>query len=261
MVFKRLFAPLKATQGDQSRLIHKTEDSWGPILVIDKQDQRILSFGSIYEQSRMDLLNPLQLQHKYTQIMFLVLAFTRPHHVTLLGLGGGCLLRSLYHCLPDSHFHVIELREIVYQLAVRYFGIPDDERVKVTIEDAAIVLQQEHDQSTDLIMADMFFSEGVNPLQTADDFLVCCHAKLSDQGWLVLNFHQQTELSGPFFEAIRYLFDCVIIGTSSNGNHVLFAGKSRLPGELLQYRNKLRKWEAEISNHLSEHFDRLIRFR
>src|SRR5262249_21924672 len=95
-------------------IIYRTSDAWGDILVIDDEHYRNLTFDSIYEQSRMDRRNPHSLVYQYTRAMMLVLAFIKPRHATILGLGGGCLLRSLYHVLPKCELHTIELRQRVY---------------------------------------------------------------------------------------------------------------------------------------------------
>src|SRR5690554_5818012 len=110
-------------------IVHSTSDSIGNILVVDYPTYRVLSFDSIYEQSGFYLEKPYALVHEYTRIMMLVLGFCEPRHITLLGLGGGSLLRSLHHYLSHCNFTVIELRKKVYEIAKEYFDIPDDKRV------------------------------------------------------------------------------------------------------------------------------------
>ena len=88
-------------------IIYKTNDQWGDIFVINRKNCRVLAFDPIYEQSCIDLKNPHIPVHEYTQIMLLVLAFINPKHVTILGLGGGCLVNSLHYLIPQCSLHSI----------------------------------------------------------------------------------------------------------------------------------------------------------
>ena len=117
-------------------IIHRTNDAWGDILVIDHRCYRNLTFDSICQQSSMHLNRRHILVHEYTRAMMLVLAFIKPRHVTILGLGGGCLLRSLYHILPKCELQAVELRQRVYEVATEFFGIPLSKKVTITIADA-----------------------------------------------------------------------------------------------------------------------------
>src|SRR5690606_36218088 len=83
------------------KLVHSAEDRYGRIQVIDEGSQRILSFDSLFEQSCMQISRPCQLVHQYTQFMALAVALVEPSHITLFGLGGGSLLRTLHSVVPD----------------------------------------------------------------------------------------------------------------------------------------------------------------
>src|SRR5690554_6773934 len=98
-------------QGGQ--VVHRVRDDYGHVLVIDDDDQRILTFDSLFEQSCMQISHPHQLVHKYTRFMALALAYTDPAKITFFGLGGGSLLRALHYALPDCSFHAVELRQAV----------------------------------------------------------------------------------------------------------------------------------------------------
>lgn len=96
---------------DPGDIIHFVADEYGKILVIDDGEYRFLNFNSPFEQSCMSTRFPFQLIHQYTQYMLLVLAFTDPQRIVLLGLGGGSLLRSLHYMLPGCIFNIVELRK------------------------------------------------------------------------------------------------------------------------------------------------------
>ena len=169
------------------KIVHSTSDTYGNILVVDYPRYRVLSFDSIYEQSGFYVEKPYTLVHEYTRIMMLVLGFIEPRHTTLLGLGGGSLLRSLHHYLSHCDFHVVELRPKVYEIAREYFDIPDDERVWVSIEDAELQIKASKDASTDIIFADMYDAYHMSPVILLKHFVRECWRTLSKNVCLVIN--------------------------------------------------------------------------
>lgn len=215
----------KSDSAYKGKLIHIDMDSFGEIWVIDYPDHRILSFGSIYEQSAYSFDHPYQLFHEYTRIMMLALSYLSPRHVTLIGLGGGSLLRSLHHCLPDACFHVIELRQKVYETAKNYFDIPIDNRVNYSIQNAADEIATLPHKSTDIIFSDIYDAYGMSSLQVQHAFLRHCSRALSSEGWLVINFHRLPDIESAFFKYLLDHFGIIKICSGRQFNHVVFAGK------------------------------------
>lgn len=238
------------------KIVHSTSDSYGPILVIDFPRYRALDFNSIYEQSSFDLKNPYGLVHAYTRIMLLVLGFIEPRHITLLGLGGGSLLRSLHHLLAGCDFQVVELRSRVYEVAREYFDIPDDERVWISIEDAELHIRASADASTDIIFADMFDAYSMSPLQVQQQFLLECWRMLSDKGWLVINYHRLPDMHSPFFQYLRDYFETILVCSADYGNHILFVSKVAVV-DYAQASRTLKKMEKILNECFMPLFYRL----
>jgi len=208
------------------KIIHLTQDDYGRILVIDDGDHRVLNFNSLFEQSSMQLSYPYQLVHEYTQYMLLALAFIEPKKITLLGLGGGSLLRTLHHLLPNCNFNVVELRQAVVDVAQQYFSLPDDDRVVISVNDALEEITQIKNASSDIIFSDIYDAHQMVPGQLHMTFLTQCHRALSPQGWLVANLHSLPTDKEVFFEELRSLFPTVILGTIAE-NIILFAAKTQ----------------------------------
>src|SRR5690554_1858465 len=114
-------------------IIHHSRDKLGSILVIDYRKHRVLTFNSVFEQSKIDRRHPHVPVHEYNRAMFLPAAFNTPQHVTILGLGGGVMASAFHHLFPDCQIHAIELREAVLYVAREYFDLPDSARLNVTI--------------------------------------------------------------------------------------------------------------------------------
>lgn len=242
--------------GTRGQIVLSTSDHIGNILVVDYRHYRVLTFDSVYEQSGYALDKPHSVVHEYIRIMMLVLGFTTPRHVTLLGLGGGSLLRSIHHHLHKCQFHVVELRAKVFEVAKYYFDIPVDGRVKYTISDAKIQLRAAANESTDIIFSDLFDAYFMSPIQTQKKFVSESYRVLSKDGWLVINFHHLPHVRSLFFDALIEYFSKVFVCPGELGNYILFATKSNnidAKGAMA----KIIKMETELSTPFVPLFQRL----
>lgn len=216
----------------EGRLLFYACDALGDIFVLDEGPHRILTFDYQHEQSRMDLGAPQRLVHEHAQAMMMVLAFREPHRAILLGLGGGCLLRALHHLLPQCQIHAIELRKKIQEIAEDLFGLPEAAQVTISIADAREALENSPDASADLILADMFHANSVAPLQRRQEFMAECHRVLNGNGWLVANYDGPANTGEPLFHWMGGLFPEILLCPIKDENHILFAGKQKLPEEL-----------------------------
>ncbi len=139
-------------------------------------------------QSEIDLDNPLTLVEPYTRAMTLGLLWQpQPRSIYLAGLGGGRLALVLYHALPDAAIYAAEIDPTIVAVARRYFGLPDDPRLTVAIEDGRVYLEQQADPH-DLIMIDVFLDNGYTPYRLAtQEFYALCRSRLRPGGVVVVN--------------------------------------------------------------------------
>jgi len=240
------------------QIVYRTNDQWGDIFVIEKQHYRELRFESPNEQSKMDIRNPSFLVHKYTRAMIIVLAFIKPKHVTILGLGGGCILRCLFYLIPVCKFHVVELRQCVYNIASEFFGLPSSENITITINDAKKHMKNALDKSTNIIFSDIYGSEGMNPFQQDNRFLNKAYRILTFDGWLVINYLEILDFDIPFFRHMCNLFLSVFVCKIPGGNTIIFACKSRI-NELNQFDSTITELEKKIGLGLKSKFKRMNR--
>ncbi|MFO7602570.1 MAG: hypothetical protein R6X06_02015, partial [Gammaproteobacteria bacterium] len=129
-------------QAGRGKLVHRHSDPWGDILVIDQGEHRVLTFGTIYEQSRLNKRYPALMVHHYIRGMMLSLAFREPKHVTLLGLGSGCLLQGLQAMPAPPRVAVVEHRQAVVDVARDYFWLPEAGNISVNVSDASAYLKR-----------------------------------------------------------------------------------------------------------------------
>jgi spermidine synthase len=240
-------------------LVHKTKDDWGNILVMDINHHRIMTFDSIYEQSRMDLTKPEMPIHAYIKAMLLVLAFVRPSHITLLGLGAGSLLRAIQHHCSCVFFQVVEIRQSVVDVANDFFGLPKTDNIVITVDDAKYYLENAEVNSSDIIFADMYQAYEMSHLQEQEMFLKQCHQLLSSKGWLVINYHEFPNVESAFFQLLKVIFLDVLVARVPDGNYIMFASKIAPLKPLNEYTENFIALERKFKINLEPICQRMFR--
>lgn len=213
------------------QVTHETEDALGKIRVLDYRKHRVLTFDSVFEQSKIALGKPWLPVHEYNRAMLLPLVYAQPAHATVLGLGGGVMVNALHYLLPLCRIHAVELRAEVVNVAREFFGLPDHPTIDITVSDARPALREMTEGITDLILADLYGPDHMSPAQAHRRFIDYCHHALSDTGWLAMNFHVAPDRGGPLMGHLNRLFADVLLYRTRTNNYVLYASKQ--PVDLL----------------------------
>lgn len=209
--------------------IHRCYDSWGLIQVFDDGNKRYLSFGTTDEQSCLLKSKPAQLQHDYSRAMAALLTLFHveqaPQQITLLGLGGGSMARSLLDWLPQAQINAVDLREAVGRVARQYFGLPRDPRLQLTFMDAGLYLETHADRQCQWLISDLYLSTGLDQQQLHEQFLDRCHRHLAPGGWLVLNLWREHREHGDWLNQLKVRFPTLLHNTTKDGNWIIWARK------------------------------------
>ncbi|WP_114192380.1 spermidine synthase [Edaphovirga cremea] len=222
-------------------VIAQVGDDHGDITVIDDKEYRILSFDSIFEQSKMHKGSPALPVHNYIKAMLMVLALTSPQRVLHLGLGGGGLVRSLHAWSEGIVMDVVELRSAVVSVARQYFCLPDSDNIRYLIDDAgAFINKEEHAGVYDLIFSDLYSADAMAEVQAKGNFLAACADRLSADGWLVMNYHSRPGRNSLLSHALFTLFETVMYCTTPSGNVVMYACKSSCDTPLREIQRQAR---------------------
>ncbi|MBY6033372.1 spermidine synthase [Marinobacter daepoensis] len=203
-------------------IVHVASDRYGNILVIDDRKHRILSFDSVFEQSKIRRQFPHLPVHEYSRAMLLPAVFSTPEHITILGLGAGVITHGLYRLLPEARLHVVELREKVVEIAQEWFSLPKDDRLTLTVADARLAIEAMPEASTHLILTDLYSADRMSPLQSQRRFIKDCARALAPNGWLVLNYHRMPEQDGTLFRELKRQFPCLLAFKSKTNNWVIY---------------------------------------
>jgi spermidine synthase len=186
---------------------------------------RSLQFDGLTVQSVMSVVEPDALALDYTRAMMGFLLFNpRPHHIVMVGLGGGSLAKYCLRTLPDTQFTAVEINPAVIALRDRFGIPPDDERFRVVCADGADYVRDCED-APDVLLVDGFVAAGLPPrLGSADFYADCCRA-LTPGGVLVVNHWAGDSRYAVYAARLRDAFDgrVLAIGAEDGDNRISFA--------------------------------------
>jgi spermidine synthase len=232
------------------RVVHQADSALGTIFVVDRGDERMLCFGSPHgnRQSAMLKSNPLAVPLSYVRVATAGLAFTSGRSRALvLGLGGGSFPMLLCRCLPRMVVDVVEVNPVVVDVARRFFGVRESERLRIHLEDGARFMQRQGARY-DLILLDAFSGEGIPEQFKEPAFFEAVLGRLAPGGAVVLNIAMETEESrARLQEMFTHVFEhCArLYGRAESSNTILVGTQEPLPAEPL-FRQQLWRLAREM---------------
>lgn len=127
-------------------VIESVESEYNNIYVVKRGQQLFMNFGhrdSHYVESIYDLLDPTSLPARYTRYMTIAPAYaSRFQRAAFVGLGGGRTASYLVRSFPELRLDVAELDPEVIRLAKKYFGVEEQDRLKIFAQDGRIFLNR-----------------------------------------------------------------------------------------------------------------------
>ncbi len=209
-----------------SKELYRTEDKYGPVIVLERGDKRVLSFGSDFQQTCVDTVKPWYLVHEYTQIMLLGLVFGKAKNIVLLGLGGGGLVHCLNYFYPQMKLDVVEIRQAVIDVAYEWFDLPRTKNINLHCEDANDYIKQAKACHADIIFSDLYEAYGMSDVQVQAEFISSCVQALNETGWLIINFHSLPDKKSAMMKQLSDNFSDIFYCDIFKGNWVVFCGKT-----------------------------------
>lgn len=244
-------------------MIHKTRDELGEIEVVDEASYRSLHFGSDPKQSSMLLRDPIYLALIYTRAMSSALLFSEKRsRFLLIGLGGGSLAKFLLHHFPQCRVDAVEYRQAVSEVARSHFGLPDDERLRITIDDGGHFMRSapmDEYGDYDAIFVDAFLGNGIARTVCGMSFYDACRERLADGGVLSINLW-----NGDFIRAremlvdIRDSFDGNVLQLPVEGKDNIIALATR-GAKMKKQLRRLEEQAGELEKHTGVEFGIFLR--
>lgn len=207
------------------KVLHQSENEFGPLLVLEDKDTRILSFGDDDEQSKLLKLSPHIPQHTYVQAMLLVLLFCKPKSAIVLGLGGGGLIHALRHFDAGIKLSAVEINSQVIAVAKKYFQLPIGKKLKLIHQDASQFVAEKSHKRVDLVFGDLYGGEGVDPAQVSDLFIANCASLVKEDGYLVLNCWKDQKFNHELHQHLSQHFSDIRACLTGSANWVIIAGR------------------------------------
>ena len=198
----------------------------GSVYVRERFGVRSLHIGSDTIQSAMRLARPNDLELAYTRSMMAFLLFNDgPLQVLLVGLGGGSLLKFLYHRMRSVRIEAVEINPRVIAAARQHFHVPpDDGRLAVRIGSGAEHVAQAA-ADADVIMVDGYDGEAQVEELSTRPFYDACRRRLNPGGLLVVNLWSSDRGFNGTLQRIVAAFPAgtLCLPAEKQGNIIVFA--------------------------------------
>lgn len=214
------------------RVLHDSKSEFNHVVVREEASGvRTLQFGNGgVIQSRVDVADPMDLKLEYTRAGMLAWALQpEPKRILIIGLGGGAMPTFLHRALPEVVIDVAELDPEVHEAAKRYFGLPDDERIRVHIGDGRQFVKDAK-VKWDLVVLDAYSDTEVPRHLATAEFLAEVKAHLNPNAVVSGNIwtRDHNVLHDAMARAWEETFGSVcIVGIQASANQIFLASNGR----------------------------------
>ena len=213
------------THFPQGQLIHLRRSEFQTLAVYQAEQLRLLRVDDQAIQSACNLLAPEQLCLPYAQFMMGIFLFQpAPEKVLLLGLGGGDMVRYLHHALPQCQLTAVDIDANTFDIAQRYFELPDD-RVDGVCQEAHHFVESNRGRYH-TVLIDLYATQGPPALLHDIGFFEHCRQRLTLDGVLALNLiTEDADVFADIVCKIRLVFNSLSVCAKVPGhkNIIIFA--------------------------------------
>jgi spermidine synthase len=196
------------------------------VYITERFGVRSLHIGTDTIQSAMRLARPNDLELAYTRSMMGFLLFNEwPERVLLIGLGGGSLVKFIYHRMPWARIEVVEVSPQVVAIARQCFHVPaNDARLTVSIGDGAERMTQSS-EGADAILVDGYDGQSQVAELSSGSFYDDCRRRLNERGVLVVNLWGSDRRFNDYLRRIESAFPAgtFCLPADKPGNVIVFA--------------------------------------
>jgi spermidine synthase len=156
------------------------------LAVSDNAGVRLLKFER-NQQSSMRIDDPYETDIEYVGYLHLALAIApRATRALVIGLGGGSVVKRMWRDYPWMHVDAVEIDAEVVRIADEFFELPDDERIRVFVDDGRTFVAT-CTETYDVVIIDAFDDDHVpRPLLT-EEFMRECRDLLTEGGVIAYN--------------------------------------------------------------------------
>jgi spermidine synthase len=221
---------------EHETLVCRRKGLFGDVLVLDQAGRRHLRFGTRLgvDQSIVDLRHPHVLPVAYLRAATLAAMIpSRLGRVLLVGLGGGGFIRFLRLHFPRLPIDVVEIDPAVVAVARRYFGVREDSRLRIHLEDALTFLEAlaSPRHGYDFILLDAYSGAKIPVSLTSHRFFASVRAALSTCGVVAANVGVSERAAEQILRCFHEVFGthCFRLPVPEEDNRIVVGARQPLP--------------------------------
>jgi spermidine synthase len=247
-VYAVAFAALPGPGCTAQTVIYEKASSYNTIIVTeDHKGLRTLLFergGG--RQSVVKPGDPDHLELPYARVALAGLALCEePRRILVVGLGGGSLPMFLRKHYPAAAIDVAEIDPDVVDVAKRFFGFVEDERMRAHVGDGRQFIENARQADYDIIFLDAFGARDVPKHLTTREFLQITRRALKPNGVVVANVWRPA--SNPLYDSMTRTYqdafdELFILDVPGDVNNIFLAlprGGSLAQGEVALLARKI----------------------
>jgi spermidine synthase len=215
-------------------LLERVDSEYNTIFIEKHGSLVSMNFGyraNRYTESIIDVANPADLVVVYTRYMSTALAYVQHDvkKVALIGLGGGRTISYFAASLPQATAEVAELDPSVIEMAQKYFGVANNNRLRIVNKDGRVFLNQTKDKF-DVILVDAYRGPFVPFHLTTQEFYRLVKSRLTEGGVVAQNVEPSTMFFDSAYATMKSVF-AHVDAFEASGNIVLIGYDEARPSD------------------------------
>jgi len=213
------------------------------INLFEENGYRFLKFNNSSIQSAMNLKSPDLLVLEYTKLMTFFMNFNNEfRNISVIGAGGGSIVKFIKTSLPQCHIKLIEIDKKVINIAHNFFFLPlPDDNLEIIIESGEDWIKKDIN-NFDAFMIDVFDDKGPIDYFNSEIFYNLVFQRLQTNGMVVVNMWSNHKKIKDFILCFhKNFYNFMILSGIKTKNVVLIGFKELINKELLFKKFKQHK--------------------
>lgn len=177
------------------RVIDQLKSEYNDILVTRDGSLVTMVFRvgrCLFTESEYDSAQPAMLPVEYTRFATAAMLYpAQPRRLLEIGLGGGRFVSYLHRHVPNLSITAVEIDPGVVALAKKHFGVREDRRLRIVVDDGRRYAMQTTAQY-DMIFVDAFRGTWVPETLTTVEFFTLLKSRLAPGGVVAQNVEPTT---------------------------------------------------------------------
>ncbi len=213
-------------------LLEHVKSQYNDISIHKRREEVTMSFRVKdwhYTESRTNLRDPAELPLMYSRAMTAAVIYPAAlQNILMIGLGGGSISMYLSRFLPDARIDAIDIDPAVIDLAKKYFGIRETEKVRYIAAEGRAFVEAAREKY-DLILLDAYDGGNVPSHLMTMEFYALVKERLTPGGAVASNLHDGTKLYASSLLTMQKVFGAIELYPSGRGEVIAIATNGPMP--------------------------------